>query len=156
MYKVQKVFMLDFVSFFKVSEILRKCGKDMAEKYGLNHWNNSIIKNIIIVLLCALRNKVYLVYEKDRAVATFQLKKIDEKCRLQKLATSPQNSGKGIGSFCMNYIEETAKKEGCKKVCLEVYDKSVHAGNFYSHRGYKEVGKTNTLKYTEILMEKEI
>lgn len=156
MYKVQKVFMLNIVGLFKVSEILRKCGKDMAEKYGLNHWNNSIIKNMIIVFLCVLKNKVYLVYEKDRTVATFQLKRLDEKCRLQKLATSPRNTGKGIGSFCMNYIEETAKNEGCKKVCLEVYEKSVHAIDFYSHRGYREVGKTKTLKYTEILMEKII
>lgn len=49
-----------------------------------------------------------------------------------------------------------AKENGCKEVVCEVYDKSEHAKCFYEHRGYAVYGSTETLKYKELKMRKEL
>ena len=127
----------------------------MANRYDLHHWNNSRLKNAIVLFLCLLKNRIYLVYDKERkAVATFQTKKIGNALRFQKLATAPAYAGKGVGSFCIEAIEGIAKSMGCEKVVLEVYDKSEHAKKFYEHRGYSVSGNVITLKYSELKMEK--
>lgn len=53
-------------------------------------------------------------------------------------------------------IERLAKKSACTEVICEVYDKSEHAKSFYEHRGYTVYGETETLKYKELKMRKEI
>lgn len=140
----------------KVSDILYKCGKDMASKYDLHHWDNSHIKNWVIVVLCALKNNIYLVCSEKIPVATFQTRKMNESFLFQKLATSPEFGGKGIGSFCLNEIERLAKSENCAEIICEVYDKSEHAKLFYENKGYCVCGETDTLKYRELKLRKEI
>ena len=49
MYSVRKLKKYDAAGLIKVSDILYKCGKDMAEKYGLHHWDNSKLKNTAVV-----------------------------------------------------------------------------------------------------------
>ena len=156
MYTVKKVSALNFSELNKVSDILYLCGKDMATKYDLHHWDNSRLKNAIVVILCVAKNNVYLVYDEKKAIATFQTKKIGDSLNFQKLATNPAFAGKGVGSFCMETIESMAREQGCKKVSMEVYDKSNHAMSFYEHRGYSVCGTVSTLKYTEIKMEKNL
>ncbi len=93
---------------------------------------------------------------KDIPVATFKVKKISADLHFGKLATLPECSGKGIGSWCMNYIEQIAKEKNCSSVCMEVYDKSIHAQEFYLHRGYAFCGEVKTRKYIEYKMRKEM
>jgi len=140
----------------KVSDILYECGKDMAKKYNLHHWDNSHVKNWIIVALCALKNDIYLVYNEKTPVATFQTRKTGHSLLFQKLATSPAFSGAGIGSYCVAEIERLAKEGGCSDVICEVYDKSEHAKSFYEHRGYTAYDVTGTLKYKELKLRKEL
>ena len=129
----------------------------MAAKYDLHHWDNSNIKNWIIVALCTLKNDIYLVYDEKLPVATFQTRKVDNCSYLfQKLATSPKFAGEGIGSYCLTEIEHFAKKNRCSTVICDVYDKSEHAKSFYEHRGYTVYGTTETLKYNELKLKKEI
>ena len=73
-----------------------------------------------------------------------------------KLATVPDCSGKGIGSYCLSKIEEIAKECSCSDVICEVYDKSQNAINFYTHRGFETYGTTDTLKYKELKMRKAL
>lgn len=155
MYSVRKLKKYDIRSLAKVSDILYKCGKDMAKKQDLHHWDNGHIKNWAIVALCALKNDIYLVYSEKTAVATFQLRKTENAMLFQKLATSPAFAGKGTGSFCLSRIEEIAQRENCGQVVCEVYDQSNHAIDFYAHRGYRVYGTTLTRKYTELKMRKE-
>lgn len=138
------------------AQILNRCGKDMAEKYGLHHWDNPMIKSCAIVGLCLLKNQVYLILDGKNPVATFQIKKMEDVLFFEKLAVIPEESGKGYGSRCMKLIEGKAYKLGCSKVRLEVYDKSKHAIDFYLTKGYIQVGKTGTRKYTDLIMEKTI
>ena len=154
MYTVKKISMLNILGQFKINSILFDCGKDMAMKYNLHHWDNSRFKNFIIVLLCELKNTVYLVEDNGNPVATFQIKVLDDAIRFEKLACSPKYARKGIGSYCMKYIEKIAEKANCNRVCMEVYSPSQHALDFYVHRGYKICGRTETRKYSEVKMEK--
>ncbi len=139
-----------------VADILYKCGKNMAEKYGLHHWDNSRIKTWVIVLMCAMKNEIWLVFDGKDAVATFQVKKTDGALLFQKLAISPDFAGKGIGSFCLNEIERQGRESGCTELRCEVYDKSEHAIRFYEHKGYSVYGTVETRKYNELRMKKKI
>lgn len=154
MYKIKKICLLNLLGQLKVNNILFDCGKDMAVEYNLHHWDNSHFKIFIIIAICELKNIVYLVTDNEKPIATFQTKKVGKVMRFEKLASSPKNSGKGVGSFCINQIESIAKKAGCEKVCMEVYSPSQHALEFYLHRGYVVCGETKTIKYSEIKMEK--
>lgn len=156
LYSIYKIKKWDVVGLLKISDILYKCGKDMAKRYSLHHWNNSRLKTWVIVFLCLLKNNIYLVCEKNILVATFQTRKIDDSFLFQKLATLPEYAGGGIGSFCLNEIERLAKTEGCEAIICEVYDKSEHAKRFYENRGYHTYGVVNTIKYKEIKLKKEI
>lgn len=156
MYSVCKLKIWNLPKLLKVSNILYKCGKDMAAKYDLHHWDNSHVKNWAIVALCALKNDIYLVCDDQVSVATFQTKKIGESYLFQKLATSPEYAGKGIGAFCLGEIERLGKQENCKEVICEVYDLSERAKRFYENRGYVVYGATDTLKYKVLKLKKEL
>lgn len=155
-HKLKKVALFDIPRLTKVASILNACGKDMAKKYNLHHWDNPYIKSLAIVCLCVLKNEVFLLYSDEKPVATFQIKVRNNILHFEKLGTLPTEAGKGIGSMCMNKIEAVAKKRGCTRVAMEVYEPSQHALSFYDHKGYKQVGIVNTLKYKEIKMEKSI
>lgn len=156
MYSIRRLNKCNISELKKVSGILYDCGKDMAKNYDLHHWDNSHIKNHIIVALCALKNDVYLIYNGETPAATFQTRKTGQTFLFQKLATAPVCSGKGIGSYCLTEIERLAKENGCREVVCEVYDKSERAKSFYEHRGYTVYGATETLKYKELKMRKEL
>lgn len=156
MLQYKRVHLWNISGLLKVLGILDRCGKDMAKKYALHHWDNSFVKNLAIVGMCALKNKIWLVLEDGRAVATFQTSKKDQRLSLQKLGTDPSHAGKGIGLFCMQTVEQMAKNANCKAVCLEVYAASTYAIGFYENRGYRCVGKVSTLKYSELKMQKNL
>lgn len=156
MYILKKIGKFDVKNLNIVAHILNACGKDMANKYNLHHWDNVYVKTLVIVGLCNLKNNVYILFDDCKAVATFMTKQRGEDLHFEKLGTLPSESGKGIGSFCMNKIEEIAKSANCKKVVMEVYEPSQHAISFYKHKGYDVIGITDTLKYKELIMEKRI
>ena len=156
MVEIKRIGKHDFAGQMKINKILYDCGKDMAEKYDLHHWDNSRFKNFVILILCEMRNSVLLVIENGEPVATFQTRVDDSILRFEKLACSPMYAGKGIGSYCMDYIEKVAKESNCKKICMEVYSQSQHAIEFYKHKGYVVSGETKSLKYGELKMEKAL
>ena len=155
---VNKVRIHNVSTLMDIARILKKCGDDMYAKYNLTHWKNSYFKTLLIVFYTALKNDVYVCVNKNEGatVATFQTRRLKDTVCFSKLAVMPNSSGKGIGSFCLEQIEEMTKKEGIYTLKCEVYDKSIHARNFYISRGYKEVGNVNTLKYNELILEKKL
>ena len=156
MYSVCRLKLWNISKFVTVSNILYECGKDMANKYDLHHWDNSHFKNLIIVALCALKNNVFLVYDDKSPVATFQTRRIGQSYLFQKLATSPEYAGRGIGTFCLCEIERLGKDENCKEIICEVYELSEHAKKFYEHKGYVVYDAVNTLKHRELKLKKEL
>lgn len=156
MFTVKKLKNLDVCGIFKVAQILQKCGKDMAHKSDLHHWDNLYLKTLAIVAYGSLKNDVYLVLSDNKPIATFQIRKVGPSVIFQKLATLPDYSGKGIGTFCLSEIEKIAKNSSSNKIICEVYDKSENAISFYLKRGFKVCGEKETLKYKELKMEKEL
>ena len=153
----RKIKFWNIPAMIKVSDILYKCGKNMAEKYDLHHWDNSRFKTWRIVLSCAKRNDIYLACnDKKTPVATFQTCKMEERYLFQKFATLPEFAGSGIGTLCINEIERLGKNESCKEVICEVYDKSAHAVSFYHHRGFTPYETVCYGEYNVIRMKKEI
>lgn len=139
-----------------VTNILYECGKDMATKYDLHHWDNAYLKTAVIVLVCLLKNKVWVIEDQEMILATYQTKTEAPKLFFEKLAVQPKSSNRGIGSFCLEKIEEEALQSGCSKVVMDVYSKSKHAIQFYFKHGYSKTGDEKTLKYHIIRMEKEL
>ncbi len=132
----------------RIADILYLCGKDMAEKYGLHHWDNSKFKTLLIVGLGLVKNRVYAVNDKNgTTVATFRTKRSGDSLHFGKLATRPDMSGRGIGSFCIGEIERFAVESGCRQVSMEVCSSSGNALGFYLNRGYTVSGDGKTLKY---------
>lgn len=142
--------------YLSVARILYACGKDMGKKYSLHHWDNPWLKTVIIVVWSSLKNRVFVVEDGKRAVATYQTKTEQDTLQFEKLAVLPIEGGKGIGGYCLQLIEEEAAGRGCTKVRMDVYFKSSHAIEFYIKHGYKRVGDDKTLKYDVICMEKNL
>lgn len=157
MFQLYSVSLFDIKRLSSIAKIFFQCGKDMANRYNLHHWDNSMIKSFAIALYCALKNEVYIVTDlTDKVIATFQIKKKDDYLFFEKLAVDPSFSNKGVGTFCLQTIERLSKDKGIKSIRMDVYDKSQHAIDFYLHKGFIVVGKENTLKYTNLIMEKRI
>ena len=148
--------MLNWGGVKSIMSILHACGKDMAGKYGLHHWDNSYLKTLIIVFLCQLKNSIYLVWENENPVATFQVRKENDEVYFEKLAVSPDKEGQGIGSYCMSDIEKMAGEVNAARVWMEVYTQSRHAIGFYEKRGYRVCGDDKNLKYSVVKMEKKL
>lgn len=156
MFTVCKIKKYDIVKLMKISKILYDCGKDMAQKNNLHHWNVSRLKMFLIVMLYNLDNDTYLVYDGKILKATFQVKQSDNVLAFQKLATAPQYSGGGLGTFCLQEIERIAEKRGCKEIICDVYDKNVNVKEFYEKRGYYVYDTGATRNYTILKLKKEI
>ncbi len=156
MFVIKRVGIFDVIGLYRITYILNECGKEMAKRYSLNHWKNPFLKSAVIVLICALRNDMYLVTEGNKYIATFQTNIIDKTIFFEKLGTLPTEEGRGIGSFCLRSIEEIGKKNNCMQATMDVYELSKHAITFYEHNGYHVSGKKQTKKYIELIMEKAL
>ena len=156
MYSFKKVNLFDISKQFVVARMLYTCGKNMAQKYDLHHWDNSFIKTLVIVFICMLKNDVYILFEDNVMVATFQTKVINRCLFLEKLCVLPEFSGNGIGSLCLKKVENVANDLKCEKIVLNVYRYSNHAISFYKKNGYR-VSDTNISNNCKtIAMEKEM
>ena len=140
-----------------VFNILSACGHEMLEKDGLEHW----IPDYPIEAIEKDCNDKFVVlgYDEERKqyTSTFQMY-LDENRNLyiRKVATHPDCQGRGIGKRSMAYVFNFARKLGCEKVCLDVYDKSKAAIDFYLHNGFRITGKKATRRFEVVLMEKSM
>ena len=147
-----------------VYSILKSSGAYMVETFGLMHWSKPYSKENITR---DIENKdVYIVKNDDKYIATFMLSEDtsyyfqeipDENAvYLSKLAVNPNIVNSGIGTACINYMEEVCKKNNKTRIRLDVYDKSLQAVNFYIKMGYKELFVKDTTNFRVICMEKEL
>lgn len=138
----------------EIYKILLRCGFHMLRQ-GMMHWIKPYSKNAIIHD-CNTK-KVVIVKDQETGMytSTFQMYMNEENnLYVRKIATNPDNEGKGIGRKNMQYMEAYAKSHGCHKICLDVYKKSSRAINFYSKLGFKIVGERQARFFSEFIMEK--
>ena len=139
-----------------IFRILRKCGYNMAKK-GLFHWIPSYSRRAIRKD-CETKT-VVLVYDDaiSEYTSTFQMYVNSEgNLYVRKIATLPQFEGKGIGGRNLRYMEQFARQKGCPKICLDVYIRSKGAIGFYRHHGFVEKGEKRSIRFKELIMEKQI
>jgi len=149
----------------EIYRIIKNSGEDMFKNQGLIHWRTpypieSIKKN------CNER-EVFLAkdLDKDKYVHTFQLeftnnltkiKSNESTANINKFATDPLISGRGIGKQSINFIENYCLSKNISKLRLDVYKKSKHAVRFYKDRGFGIIGEKSTKHFEVYLMEKQL
>lgn len=137
--------------------ILEQCSLDMQAKFGLSHWIPAY--PIERLREDAQAKSVYAVCEDGQIIATFTFGTRapyyytvsvwqDPNARafyVNHLAVLPAYQGKGIGSWCMQTVEQFAKDEECAAVRLDAYDKHVKLHEFYRRLGYQERGTAHVV-----------
>lgn len=151
-YKVERS---DTQAIDSIYHILEECGEDMLNNQGLTHWGTPLPHGAIAEA-CKTRD-VYLVTDVNGSpLATFQLENLEASVALSKFAVLPSVSRHGIGSFCLNKVEELSKARNKQFITLDVYEKSSRAVTFYLKNGFIETGKAHTRCFVVLLMEKRV
>ena len=75
-----------------------------------------------------------------------------------KFAVEPEYQCNGIGGMLMDYIEKYVKEKGIKELALDTAEQAQHLIDYYSKRGYKQVGfyKWKTTNYRSVVMTKKL
>lgn len=140
----------------EIYKILFRCGLNMMKK-GMFHWLKPYSKESIRKD-CANKTVVLVRdFSTREFTSSFQMFVNEEgNLYVRKIATSPKYEGKGIGRRNMQYMEDFARKNGCPKICLDVYKKSPRAIGFYKKLGFEIKGETKARFFSEYIMEKII
>jgi GNAT superfamily N-acetyltransferase len=75
-----------------------------------------------------------------------------EKAHLANIAVDPNFKGKGVGSRLMDYVEEFARQQGSKEICLATHIKMPENVALYQHLGWQETSRSGN----KVLMRKEL
>jgi len=80
----------------------------------------------------------FLAFIDKTPVGTIRLVKSGKNAKLQRLAVTQENRGKGIAKELIKAFEKKANEIGCKKVITHA---QLHAKEFYEKMNYKATGK---------------
>ena len=84
--------------------------------------------------------KVLLVYDENKAVASAGLKPVnDTTAELARVYTDDNYRGKGLSKLLINEIIAYAKSKGYKKLVLDTWKDSTSAKGLYNKLGFKEI-----------------
>lgn len=137
--------------------ILEQCGLDMQAKFGLSHWIPAY--PIERLREDARIKSVYAVCEDEPVIATFTIgtqapyyyadsvwqNPHARALYVNHLAILPAYQGKGIGTWCMQTVEQFALADDCAAVRLDAYDKHAKLHEFYRRLGYQERGTIHVI-----------
>jgi len=88
--------------------------------------------------------KILLMYDKDKAIATAALKAIDGTIgEIVRVYTDEEYRGKGLAKILINKIIEFAKELGYKKLILDVWEYNLSARAVYKKLGFVEIPISN-------------
>ncbi|MGH2497380.1 MAG: GNAT family N-acetyltransferase [Ktedonobacteraceae bacterium] len=137
-----------------VHDILRQCGEDMKERFGLTHWIPPY--PLHLMRQSAQEKRVYAVFNTGQVIATFtlgtqapsyyaELGDIWESGQaralfLNRLAVLPPMRGQGIGSWCLAHIEQLANEEQYEAIRFDAYARHRKLLEFYQKAGYRQKG----------------
>lgn len=60
---------------------------------------------------------------------------------VERIYLLPSFQHKGLGNVLLDYVEDTAKKEGYDYMWLGVYEKNINAQHFYKRHGFERVSE---------------
>ncbi|MDE6292338.1 MAG: GNAT family N-acetyltransferase [Bacilli bacterium] len=83
--------------------------------------------------------KIYMVYDGDKAVATGGIKRVDDtSAELARMYTNQEYRGKGLAKIIIDKVQEYAKEVGYKTLVLDTWKDSTSARKLYQNMGFKE------------------
>lgn len=163
----ERVFKDEHSKIKTVYEIIKISGERMFKDNGLSHWKNPY--PIESIQRDCFEKEVFLIKDttEDVYIHTFQLgfekflnnndaEKELHTATINKFATVPEVTGKGIGKKSIDYIEDYCREKGVSLIKLDVYEKSEHAISFYKKRGFEVTGSKPTRNFKVYLMEKKV
>lgn len=128
----------------EIARIYSECGDKMFLEEGHLHWADAL--SISFVKEMVLKRNTYVVKQNNNCVAFFNIGENntyfppdDKTLYIGKIATTPEKWNNGIGTFCIEWIKEEAKKRGKNILRTTVYQKSTNAVRFLKNRGFKKV-----------------
>jgi GNAT superfamily N-acetyltransferase len=136
-----------------VHALLTECGLDLRDRFGLSHW-------LPAYPLPLLRGAVgqgnvhEVVANEGSLVATFTVSpeappyygdvpwspEGEPAVYVSRLAVRPAEQGRGLGRWCMAWIEDDARRDGFAAVRLDAYAGHARLLRFYRSLGYDERG----------------
>jgi GNAT superfamily N-acetyltransferase len=132
-------------------QIICECGEDMARRFGLTHWFPPY--GIETMREHAIDRDVHAVFEDNKLVGTFTTGThgwkyddglwMDRSCRalyLGKLAVLPSRQGRGVGTWCMQQVEQQARQRGCRAVRFDALATHTKLINYYHKLAYESRG----------------
>jgi len=155
---VVRVWDKDTVLMSEIARIYKECGEKMFLEEGLLHWADALPASFVKDMV--LKRETYVVRRDDKSVAFFTIGENNsyftpdgKALFIGKIATTPEMWNNGIGTFCIDWIKEEAKKRGKKYLRTTVYQKSANAVSFLSNKGFKKVYERSSKHFVVDCME---
>jgi len=152
-----------------VQMLLAICGRHMATAHGFDNWRKPYPLDRLRA--DARERAVYAVYEQETLVATFTLadrpvqpyddpsiwaRPDDPAIYVNRLAVSPGAQGRGIGAWCMRWIERKTARSARRAVRLDALAANQRLLDFYFALGYEERGRRSHGGYEFACLELEV
>ncbi len=112
----------------------------------LDDFQNDIFPERVNLNMSALQGldkleKIYLMYDGDKAIATGSLKPVNETCaELARMYTDSNYRGQGLAKAIVEKVMNYAKSVGYKKMILDTWKDSASAIKLYEDMGFIERG----------------
>ncbi|MDE6141705.1 MAG: GNAT family N-acetyltransferase [Bacilli bacterium] len=110
----------------------------------LDEFQNEIFPERVILNMSALQGlekleKIYLMYDGDKAIATGGLKRVDDvSAELARMYTDGYYRGQGLAKIIIEKVQEYAKSVGYKTLVLDTWKDSTSARQLYLNMGFIE------------------
>jgi len=113
--------------------------------------------------------EAYVAVHEDKIVGTIAMKRpgTTQGCEwydrkdvsvFNQFAVEPGLQNQGLGSKMLDVVEARAKELGAAEMALDTAEGATHLIEFYSKRGYRQVGKANwgPTNYISVVMSKNL
>jgi GNAT superfamily N-acetyltransferase len=135
-----------------VHALLTECGLDLRERLGLTHWLPAYPLHLLREAM--EKGNVYEAVAAGERVATFTVSpeaptyyrgvhwspEGEPAAYVTRLAVRPGEQGRGLGRWCMTWIEDDVRRGGVASVRLDAYAEHALLLRFYRGLGYAERG----------------
>ncbi len=134
--------------------LLNTAAADLTQRYGDGHWSRigteagtlrRITTSHVIIARDAqgrLVGTFELVTKKPWAIDRSYFTPVKRPLYLLNMAVEISMQRRGIGRLLLVEAERVVRAWPAQSICLDAYDGSVGAGEFYARCGYREAGRT--------------
>jgi GNAT superfamily N-acetyltransferase len=132
--------------------LLNAASADLTRRYGDGHWSRLATENGTLrritdsrVIIARdthgrLAGTVELVTKKPWAIDRAYFTPVKRPLYLLNMAVDVSVQRRGIGRALLAEAERVARAWPAQSICLDAYDASAGAGQFYARCGYRQVG----------------